>query len=131
MLNEEKIRLMTRVTVYEEGRGIEDSRKARFFQNDYVFSEIIGSIFTGTLAWAVCAGIYCGYNFEQIFFAVYEDALGPILRLAATSYFAFMAIYLFATFLIYQGRSMAYSRRRELYEQDLDTLTDIYRKERF
>ena len=68
MLNEEKIRLMTRVTVYEEGRGIEDSRKARFFQNDFVFAEIVGSIFTGTLAWGVCAAIYCGYYFEDIFF---------------------------------------------------------------
>ena len=130
MLNEEKIRLMTRVTVYEEGRGIEDSRKARFFQNDFVFAEIVGSIFTGTLAWGVCAAIYCGYYFEDIFFSVYENALGPILQRAATTYFAFMAVYLFATFLIYHGRSIAYEKRRMLYEQDLDTLTVIYQKER-
>lgn len=130
MLNEEKIRLMTRVTVYEEGRGIEDSRKARFFRNDFVFAEIVGSIFTGTLAWGVCAAIYCGYYFEDIFFSVYENALGPILQRAATTYFAFMAVYLFATFLIYHGRSIAYEKRRMLYEQDLDTLTDIYQKER-
>ena len=130
MLNEEKIRIMTRVTVYEEGRGIEDARKARFFRTDYVFAEIIVSILTGTLAWGICAAIYCGYNFEKIFFSVYEDALGPVLRLATWSYFVFMAVYLFATFLIYQGRGMAYAKRRQLYEQDLDTLTDIYQKER-
>jgi hypothetical protein len=41
-----------------------------------------------------------------------------------------MAVYLFATFLIYHGRSIAYEKRRMLYEQDLDTLTDIYQKER-
>ena len=130
MLNEEKIRIMTRVTVYEEGRGVEDVRKARFFRTDYVFAEIIVSIITGTLAWGICAAIYCGYNFEKIFFSVYEDALGPFLHLGALTYFVFMAIYLLATFLIYQGRSMAYAKRRMLYEQDLDTLTDIYQKER-
>ena len=69
---------MTRVTVYEEGRGVEDARKARFFRTDYVFSEIIVSIITGTLAWGVCAAIYCGYNFEKIFADTLLSKINPL-----------------------------------------------------
>ena len=130
MLNSEKIRLMTRLTVYEEGLGVKDGRTAEYFRNDYILFGLVGSFVAGSLAWGVCAAVYCGYFFENIFFSVYEDALGPVLHLATWSYFVFMAVYLFATFLIYQGRSMAYTKRRRLYEQDLDTLTEIYRKER-
>ena len=130
MLNEEKIHLMTRVSVYEEGRGINDDRMSGFFRGDYVFSGMIISFITGTLAWGICAAVYCGYFFENIFFSVYEHTFDPFLKHLIISYVSFMALYLLATFLVYQVRSMAYARRRRLYEEDLDDLVDICDKER-
>lgn len=130
MLNLEKIRLMTRLTVYEEGLGTDDKKTARFFKNDYVFGAMVGSFACGTLAWGICAAVYCCYNFEQIFFSVYENSLGPVLRLAVVSYGEFIVFFLAVTFLIYRTRSLGYSERRELYEQDLDTLLDLYERER-
>lgn len=129
MLNRRKIRLMTRVSVYEKGVGIVDDRTARFFRNDYVLGGLIGSFITGTIAWGICAAVYCGYFFEQIFFSVYEDTLGPLIRFAVTSYAAFIGVFLLATFLVYQGRSFAYARRRSMYRQDLDELEQIYEEE--
>ena len=129
MLNEEKIRLMTRLTVYEEGLGVKDERTAEFFQNDYVLSGLIGSFVAGTLAWGVCAAVYCGYFFEEIFFSVYENKLDSFLRLALTSYIAFILCFLVVTFLIYYGRSAAFARRRGMYEQDLEALTRICDRE--
>lgn len=129
MLNIEKIRLMTRVSVYEKGVGILDDRTAKFFRNDYVFGGLIGSFITGTIAWGICAAVYCGYFFEQIFFSVYEDTLGPLIRFAVTSYAAFIGFFLLATFLVYQARNSAYARRRSLYRQDLDELEEIYEED--
>ena len=126
MLNEEKIRLMTRVSVYEQGMGVRDERTAKYFRNDYVFGGMIGSFVTGTIAWGICAAVYCGYFFEQIFFSVYENNLGPLIRFAVTSYLAFIAFFLLITFLVYQGRSIAYARRRLMYEQDLNELQRMY-----
>ena len=129
MLNIEKIRLMTRVSVYEKGVGILDDRTAKLFRNDYVFGGLIGSFITGTIAWGICAAVYCGYFFEQIFFSVYEDTLGPLIRFAVTSYAAFIGFFLLATFLVYQARNIAYARRRSLYRQDLDELEEIYEED--
>ncbi|MDO5131469.1 MAG: hypothetical protein Q4D81_00620 [Eubacteriales bacterium] len=126
MLDERKIRLMTRMTVYEKGRGIGDDRMAKYFRNDYVFAGIVGSFVTGTLAWGICAAVYCGYYFEQLFFSVYEDTLAPVLRLAVTSYAAFMGFFLLISLLVYRRRSIAYRNRRMMYEQDLDELMEIY-----
>ena len=129
MLNEEKIRLMTRLSVYEQGMGAEDDRTAKFFRNDYVLGGMICSFVTGTIAWGICAAIYCGYFFEQIFFSVYEDTLGPLIRFAVMSYAGFILAFLLITFLIYQGKSMAYARRRSLYRMDLNALQDLYDRE--
>lgn len=126
MLNEKKIRLMTRLSVYEQGMGINDNKTAKFFRNDYVLGGMIGSFVTGTIAWGICAAVYCGYFFEQIFFAVYENTLEPLLRFAVTSYAAFICFFLLVTFLIYQGRSSAYARRRKMYEEDLNELQYMY-----
>jgi hypothetical protein len=129
MLNEEKIRLMTRLTVYEEGLGVGDGRTAEYFRNDYVLAGMVGSFVAGTLAWGICAAVYCGYFFEQIFFSVYEDSLGPFLRLAATSYVSFILFFLLVTLLIYYRRSASFKRRRTMYAQDLDALMEICEKE--
>lgn len=130
MINEEKIRLMTRLAVYEKGMGASDGKTADYFRGDYVFAGMVGSFVAGTLAWGICALIYCGYYFEQIFFSVYEDALGPLLRFGALSYAAFMAFFLLVTFLVYRRRGIGFARRRRLYEQDLDAMLAICEEER-
>ena len=129
MLNEEKIRLMTRLAVYEEGLGVGDGRTARYFRNDYVLSGLVGSFVSGTLAWGVCAAVYCGYFFEEIFFSVYENSLETFLHLAATSYVSFILFFLLATLLIYYRRSSSFTRRRRMYSQDLDALMEICDRE--
>lgn len=125
MLNEEKIRLMARLEVYEEGLGVGDGRTAGYFRNDYVLSGMVGSFVAGTLAWGICAIVYCGYFFEQIFYSVYENSLDVYLHLALKSYILFILFFLVATFLIYYKRSAAFTRRRRMYGQDLDALMEI------
>ena len=129
MLNFEKIRLMTRLTVYEKGLGIEDEKIAKYFRNDYVFGALIGSFAAGTVAWGICAALYCGYFFEQIFFSVYENKLGPTIRFAVTSYAVFILFFLLVTRLVYRFRNQGYMERRYYYEQDRDTLLGMYEKE--
>ena len=129
MLNFEKIRLMTRLTVYDKGLGIEDEKIAKYFRNDYVFGALIGSFAAGTVAWGICAALYCGYFFEQIFFSVYENKLGPTIRFAVTSYAVFILFFLLVTWLVYRFRNQGYMERRYYYEQNLDTLLGMYEKE--
>ena len=113
MLNSEKIRLMTRLTVYEEGLGVKDGRTAEYFRNDYILFGLVGSFVAGSLAWGVCAAVYCGYFFENIFFSVYENSLGTYLRLAVTSYAVFILIFLLVTLLVFYRRSAAFASRNK------------------
>ena len=129
MLNSEKIRLMTRLTVYEEGLGVKDGRTAEYFRNDYILFGLVGSFVAGSLAWGVCAAVYCGYFFENIFFSVYENSLGTYLRLAVTSYAVFILIFLLVTLLVFYRRSAAFARLRGMYQQDLEALTEICDRE--
>ena len=89
MLNSEKIRLMTRLTVYEEGLGVKDGRTAEYFRNDYILFGLVGSFVAGSLAWGV----------------------------------------LLVTLLVFYRRSAAFARRRGMYQQDLEALTEICDRE--
>lgn len=125
MLNEEKIRLMTRLEVYEDGLGVGDERTAGYFRNDYILSGMVGSFVAGTIAWGICAAVYCGYFFEQIFYSVYENTLDTYLHLALRTYFIFIILFLLITFLIYYRRSAAFTTRRRMYGRDLEELMEI------
>lgn len=57
---------------------------------------------------------------------MYEDTIGPLIKFAVKSYLVFMLIFLLVSFLIYSRRSIAFSNRRRMYEQDLDELRRIY-----
>ena len=126
MLDARKIRLMTRMSVYEKGTGVSDRRTAKYFRNDYILAGMIGSFIAGTLAWGICAALYCGYFFEQIFFSVYEDTIGPLIQFAVKTYVGFILVFLLVSFLVYSRRSIAFTNRRRMYEQDLDELRRIY-----
>lgn len=130
MLNEKKIILMARIAAYEGEVGKSDDRIANYFRNDYLLAQMVVSFVCGTLVWGICAAVYCGYYFEQIFFSIYEGTEGPLFRLALLSYVAVTGLYLLATWAVYSLRGRGFAWRRKLYSEDLEALDRIYDEER-
>jgi cation transport ATPase len=104
MLNEEKIRLMTRLALYEKNQLKEDETAENYFKTDYISKQLLGSLVSGTIAFLVAAGAYAAYNFDIIMLSIYSADVKGLLRQVLFDYVLFMAAFLLITWVIYAAR---------------------------
>ena len=67
MLNEEKIRLMTRTAIYEKREGKEDMKVNQYSGSDYVRFNMLKTLIGVTISVFLCSCIYLMCISEDIF----------------------------------------------------------------
>ncbi|MBQ3391937.1 MAG: hypothetical protein IJG52_00825 [Lachnospiraceae bacterium] len=129
MLSKDRVRTMTRLAIYEEGQGAADDRINGYFENDYIFSHMVGSFVGGTVAFVLIVMLYCGYHYDTLLLQIYENSFGNQIALALTLYAAFMVFFLAVTFFVYHYRYSEMKDRLHRYRRRLDHLSESYKKE--
>lgn len=66
MLNNDKIRLMTKLALYESKEGKEDIRLSKYYKTDYVRYQIIKSIISATIGYGLILVLIFLYRSEYI-----------------------------------------------------------------
>ncbi len=66
MLNNNKIRLMTKLAVYESKEGKEDIRLSKYFKTDYVRYQVLKSIICATIGYVLILVLIFMYKSEYI-----------------------------------------------------------------
>jgi len=66
MLDYKKIRLMTKLAVYEKKDGKEDIRLSKYYKTDYVRFQVLKTIIASTVAYALILGLIVFYNIEYL-----------------------------------------------------------------
>ena len=126
MLNEEKIRIMTGIAMYEKKAGRDLSLAMRYFKGDYVSGRLIRSFILYTLSSVVCVGIWLIYRLEEI---LNSGDLTPILESAkeiGIFYVAGLLGYLLLTYIVYCRRYNLASRSMKAYQTKLRRLEKKY-----
>ena len=67
MLNEEKIRWMTRASIYEKRQGRTDLERNEYFLGDYVRLHLLKNGIGVTVAYILLVGLYVVCKIEDIF----------------------------------------------------------------
>lgn len=67
MLDNRKINIMTRLALYEKGKGKEDFRLAGYYQSDYVRFQMLKTFFCMTLGLGTFAVMLAAYKVEYFF----------------------------------------------------------------
>ena len=129
MINNERVRLMTRMSVYEEREGARDFRIFGYFRADYIVSQMLHSFVTGTMAFLVLLGVYGMYNFEDLILSIYSVDLTQMLFTLITRYVVFMAVFFAITFLVYNHRYSKTRNNLARYARDLKKLDASYKRE--
>lgn len=129
MLNNDKIRLMTKLAVYENKDGKEDIRLSKYFKTDYVRYQVIKSVICATIGYAIILGLIFMYKSEYfIKNAIVLDykTLGSYIL---GFYIMIVAVYGLASIV---GYSIKYDRSRKKlgrYFKLLKRLSKIYNEE--
>lgn len=126
MLNEEKIRLMTGIAMFEKKTGKEILPAGRYFKSDYVGSHMIRSFITYTLACSLCLALWVLYNIETIMSTMDLTVLLGSAKQMAIFFVAGLGVYLFITLLVYSKRYETASKSMKMYQAKLRRLEKKY-----
>ena len=93
MLNEEKIRWMTKASIYEKRQGRIDLGRNEYFMGDYVRLHLLKNGISLTIAYILLAGLYAVYKIEEIFDMAATMQLGLLLKEMLLLYIILLVIY--------------------------------------
>ena len=99
MIDETKVRVMTRLAAYEEGAGKKHMPIGNYFRTDYICLQLLESFVCGTFAFLAILGIMLFYNFEVIMGDIYNVDLMEMAKGMGKKYIICMGVYLLLTYI--------------------------------
>ena len=126
MVNEERIKLMTRMAAYEKEEHKKNKKIVSFFKSDYISMQTLKSIVYTTIAFAIMFGLYVLYDFEIFMKEIYQMDIFEFAKSVIIVYGIFMGIILVITYVVslYQYKRAIQSTK--LYYANLKKLSKIY-----
>lgn len=129
MLNNKKIRIMSKLAIYEKGKGKEDIRASYYYKADYIrynLLKTIVSVTCGYLLIIILATLYHAETFiNQAMQIDYKKLGGQILLV----YIGLLIIYILCSVLITTRRYHRSRKNLRRYNKGLKELKEIYSKE--
>lgn len=129
MLNEERIKLMTKMAIYEEKEGKKMVSIASYFRGDYISLQIIKAAISATICYVLIVGVYIYYNFESLLSDVYKLDLWAVGKSALKGYLFIVFIYAVIAFVLYTYRYNKAKYSLKQYFYNLKKLNDLYNEE--
>ncbi len=107
MLNEERIRLMTKMASYEEGEGKEYMPIKQYYRKDYVGLGMIKTFITSSIAFGILFLCWVLYDMDNITDILSNRDLTELGMFVLVIYIIFIAVYQVIALGVYNWR---YSR---------------------
>ena len=126
MLNEDKIRLMTGIAMYEKQAEKDVFPVTRYFKSDYIGSHLIRSFITYTLTCLMFVAIWILYQIEDIFNTMDISILLSSAKYIGILYLIGLACYLLVTLIVYSKRYNTASKSLKVYQAKLRRLEKNY-----
>ena len=101
MINEEKVKELFHVAVYDSKDKRVDKQAASYYGWDYLWKEGLKSFFTGTFAFAGLVVLWMAINAEDLINRINNLDFKSIGITTGVLYVAFLAVYIFVTIVVY------------------------------
>ena len=129
MLNNRKIRIMTKLATYEEKEGKEDIRLSKYYKTDYVRLNVLKTLMSATFGYLFLLIIIAVYRSEYLIENAVDLDYKGIFNNILGYYIIILTVMLVGTLI---GFSIKYDRSRKQLSQYfrlLKRLRMIYREE--
>lgn len=101
MLNEQKVRLMTKMAIYDKRHNIAKKNAARCFKTDYVTFGMLKTVFAVTAAFVICAALYVMYYMDELMKNINSIDYEAMIKMFLTYYFFMLIIYIVISLIVY------------------------------
>lgn len=129
MLNEERIRMMTKLARYESKDGKQALRISRYYRHDYLGLVLLKNFFLVTIGYILVLALIAGYYMEYLLDHVQELSIPLLAAEVAGGYAAVLILYTAITYVVC---SVRYARARKSvkgYYGRLGELSRLYARE--
>ena len=129
MLNERKIRLMTKTAIYEKNKGKDDMKLNMYTGSDYVRFNILKTVLGATVTAILIFVMFIFYEMEQVMTDVMKLDYYKIGREALIFYIIFVVAYAIIAFFVYQRRFSKAKKRLKKFKMNLEKIDSISKSE--
>lgn len=66
MVNEEKVRMMTKLAIYEDGKGKQELTLAKYYKSDYIKYNVLKTVVITAICYWLAVGLYVMVNLQKL-----------------------------------------------------------------
>ena len=129
MLNNNKVRLMTKLALYENKKGKEDIRLSKYYKTDYVRYQVIKSMIGATIGFLLILVLVILYKFEYLISNAVTLDYKTMGTYILGIYIMIVAVYGLGSVVIYSIKYDASRKKLARYFKLLSRLNKIYKEE--
>lgn len=126
MVNEERVKLMTRMAAYEEGDHKKNKNIVCFFRSDYISLQLMKAFIANSIAFAILFGLYILYDFEIFMKEIYQMDLFGFIKGVLIIYVIYISLLSVITYVVSLYRYNVALQSTKLYYVNLKKLLRIY-----
>lgn len=101
MLNEDKVRLMTKMAIYEKRMGKKNLKMMDYFRGDYVSWNAIKTAMTVTIAYLLIVAGWGIYHLEELMENLYTMNIAELLKKIGINYVIILGLYVIIAYVVY------------------------------
>lgn len=125
MINEERVILMTKMTVKADDLNREGMRINQFYRGDYVGFEVVKAVISATVLFVVLMGAYALFRFDELLDEFYSGSGLGGLRIYLLYYLILVGVYVIVSYIVY---SLRYNRARKKAREYYHLLKELERE---
>jgi len=129
MINEERVKKIYKIALYEQNEEKEHRQAGHFYRSDYVIKELLKSFFAGSIAYMLIAMLWVMNNWSDVMRMINNLEIMDIAVSMLVFYIIFMVIYLIITFVVYLVRYKHSKEKLDSYIKDLKRVYQMYERE--
>ena len=129
MLNVEKIKIMNKLAMYEQGEGKKYLPVSRYYRSDYIGLALIKNFFLVTIGYCLILAGIAAYFGEYLVDNIHKMDLVAVGRNAVIGYVVVLVVFSVATYIQYSVRYHKAKKSVKEYYQELTQLNKIYSRE--
>lgn len=129
MLNEDRIKLMTKMAAYEEKEGKSDIPICKYFRIDYVSLNMVKTAISTTIAFVLMVGMWLLYRADYFMENISKIDLVALGEEILKYYLIVMLIYIIIAYIVYMIKYNSAKRGVKRYYAQLKRISKLYDKE--
>ena len=129
MINEEKVKIMDRLALYEKREGRKYLPVSKYYRSDYIGLALIKNFFLVTIGYGLILAIAAAYNLDYLLDNIHKMNLITLGIGVLAGYVVILVTYSVLTYLQYTVKYHRAKKSVKSYYSELTKLEKIYSRE--